>query len=58
MIFFFFRIFLGVEVEPIFGKARQNVQNCLNPKLIIGSTLENSFEATLRSKTNDLTIRK
>ena len=29
-------------------KAKESIQNCLNPTLAIASILENGFEATLR----------
>ena len=35
------------KLKPYTGKARQSVQNCLNLNLVIGSILENGFEATL-----------
>ena len=40
------------------GKARQSIQNYLNQNLVIGSFLENDFEATLSSKTNVLSVWK
>ena len=44
MKFLLFSKFLFDEVETM----RQNFQNYLNPKLVIGSILENGFGATLR----------
>ena len=40
----FFQLFLSDEVE-----VRQSVQNYLNQNLVIGSFLENGFEATINS---------
>ena len=40
------------------GKARQSIQNYLNQNLVIGSFLENDFEATLSSKTNVVSVWK
>ena len=39
-------------------KVRQSFKNCLNQNLIIGSFLENGFEAPLSSKTNLLSVWK
>ena len=39
-------------------KVRQSTEKYLNLKLVIGSILENGFEATLRSKMNGLSIWK
>ena len=50
--------FLSDEVETISGKARQSFQDQLNSKLVIGSFLEYTFEAILRSKTNVPSIFK
>ena len=38
----------------ILGKARQSIQNCVNPKSDIENVLENGFETTLRSKADEL----
>ena len=38
--------FLSEEVETAFWKRRQNVRHYLNQNLVIGSFLENGFEAT------------
>ena len=35
-------------------KARQSIQNCVNPKSDIENILENGFETTLRSKADVL----
>ena len=50
--FSFFCKFLMADVESVSGKARQITQNYLNQNLVIGSFLENGFEATLTSKTS------
>ena len=46
------------KVEPFSRKIRQSVQGCLNQNLVIGSLLENGFEASLSSKTNVLSVSK
>ena len=56
--FSFFANFWVTKLKPFSGKVRQGVQNCLNHNLVIGSFLENDFEATLSSKTNVLSIWK
>ena len=38
------------KLNPFSGKVRQSLQDQLNSKLVIGSFLENGFEATLRKK--------
>ena len=38
--------FLSRKAETVFRKVRQNVQKCLNKNLVLGSILENGFEAT------------
>ena len=53
-----FHKFLIDEVETIFCKVRQGAENCLNQNLVTGSFLENGIEATLRSRTNVLSIQK
>ena len=50
--FTFFPNFRNSKLKPFFGKMRQSVKNCVNPKLFIGSLLKNGFEATMRSKAN------
>ena len=57
-IFQFFANFWLANVKPFSGKVRQNVRRYLNPNLVIASVLENSFEATLSSKTNVVTVWK
>ena len=56
--FYFFTNVWVAKLKPFSGKARQNIQSYVEPKLVIASTLENSFEATLRAKTNVLSIWK
>ena len=46
------------KLGPFSGTARQRLQNCLNSRLVIKTFLENGSEATLRSKTNVLSIWK
>ena len=46
-IFQFFANFWVTKLKAFSGKVKQNVQNCLNQKLVLGSILENGFEATL-----------
>ena len=57
-IFQFFLNFWVRKLKPFSEEARQSVQNYLNQNLVIGSFLENGFEAILRSKTNVLTVWK
>ena len=57
-IFQFFANFWVTKLKPFSGKVRQSVQNYLNLNLVIGSFLENGFEATFSSKTNVLTVWK
>ena len=47
-----FSNFWVMKLKPFSGKVKQNVQNYLNQNLVIGSFLENGFEATLTSKTS------
>ena len=56
-----FQFFANVwvtKLKTFSKKARQSLQDHLNSKLVIGSYLGNSFEVTLRSKTNVLSISK
>ena len=46
------------KLKPFSGKVRQSIQNYWNQNLIIGSFLENGFEATLSSKTNVVSVWK
>ena len=55
-IFQFFANFCVTKLKPFSGKARLSLQNHLNSKSVIRSLLENGSEATLRSKTNVLSI--
>ena len=48
----FFPNFWVTKLKPFSGKVRQSIQNYLNQNLVIGSFLENGFEATLTSKTS------
>ena len=41
-------IYVLLTLKPFFNKARQSIENCLNPKLVSGSILKNGFEGTLR----------
>ena len=54
----FFPNFWVKKLKPFSGKVRQSVQNYLDQNLVIGSFLENGFEATLSSKTNVLSVGK
>ena len=53
-----FTIFWVTKLNLFSGKASQNLQDHLNSKLVVGTFLDYGFEATLRSKTNDLSIWK
>ena len=57
-IFKFFAKFWMQKLKPLSGKRRQSVQNFLNQNSVVGSLLENGFEATLSSKANDLNVWK
>ena len=46
------------KVKPFPGKVRQSIQNSLNENLLIGSFLEDVFDATLTSKTNVVSLWK
>ena len=50
--------FWETKLKPFSGKVRQSVQSYLNQNLFRGSFLENSFEATLSSKPNVLSVWK
>ena len=54
----FFANFWLTKLKPFSGKKRQSEVNYLNQDLVIGGFLENGFEATLRSKTNILSVWK
>ena len=53
-----FTNFLVTKLKQFSGKPKQNIQNCLHPKLVIRSILENDFKTTLRWKTNVLRVQK
>ena len=57
-IFQFFANFWVTKLKPFSWKVRPSVQNYLNRNLVIGSFLENGFEATLSSKTNVVSVWK
>ena len=46
------------NLKPLSGKVRQSVQNYLNQNLVVRIFVQNSFGATLGSKTNLLSISK
>ena len=46
------------NLKPFAGKVTQSVQSYLNENLVIGSFLENGFEATLSSKTKVVSLWK
>ena len=50
VVFHFFANFWVTKLKPFREKVSQSVQNYLNQNLVIGSCLENGFEATLSSK--------
>ena len=50
----FFAHFSVNKLKMFLGKARQSIQNCVNPKLDIEKILENGFETTLRWKADIL----
>ena len=53
----FFTLFVNfwwAMLNMVSEKARQNLQDRLNPRLVLGNILENGFRATLRSKRNVL----
>ena len=57
-IFHFLGHFWVTKLKPFSEKEKQSVQNYLNETLVIGTFLENDFEATWSSKTNVLSIWK
>ena len=57
-IFQFLVIFWVTKLKPFARKVRQSFQNYLNQNLVIGSFLENGFEATFISKRNVLSVWK
>ena len=38
------------KLKLLTRKTKQNVENCLNPKLVIENILENGFQATMKTK--------
>ena len=50
--------FLSDKFGTILWEVRENVQDYLNPIFVIGSLLENGFEATLSSKADALSVWK
>ena len=57
-IFQFFPKFWVTKLKLFSEKVTRSVQNYLNQSFIIGSFLENGFEATLSSKTNLMSVWK
>ena len=57
-IFQFFASFWVRKLKSFSREVSKSLQNHLNPKLVIGSILENGFEATLKFKTNVLSFWK
>ena len=57
-IFQFFDGFWLRKLRPFFRKLSQNVKNYLNQNMVKESFLRNGFKATLRSKTNNLSVWK
>ena len=57
-IFQFFANFWVTKLKLFSVKVRQSLQDHLNSKLVIGSYLENGFEATLWSESNVLSVCK
>ena len=49
-IFQFFADFWVMKLKPFSGKVRKSIESYLNQQLVIGSLLENGFEATFSSK--------
>ena len=49
-IFQFFADFWVMKLKPVSGKVRQSIESYLNQYLVIGSLLENGFEANFSSK--------
>ena len=54
----FFASFWVTKLKPFSGKVKQSVENYLNQNLVIRSSLENGFEATLSSKTYVVSVSK
>ena len=47
-----------MKLKPFFGEDRQSYQGYLNQNLVVGSLLENGFEATLSWQTSFVSIWK
>ena len=58
ILFTFFVNFWGTKLKPFSGKANQSLQNGFILKFARESILEIGFEATLKSKTNVLSVWK
>ena len=58
IIFQFFANIWVMKLKPFYGKVRQSVKDYLNQNMVIGSFLENGFEATFSSKANILSVWK
>ena len=56
VLFQFFPKFWVTKLKPFSEKRKQSVQSYLNQNLVIGSFLENGFEATLSSKRNVVSV--
>ena len=56
VLFQFFLKFWLTKLKPFSWKLKQSVQSYLNQNLVIGSFLENGFEATLSSKRNVVSV--
>ena len=54
----FFANFWLMKLKPFFGEDRQSYQGYLNQNLVVGSLLENGFEATLSWQTSFVSIWK
>ena len=53
-----FANFWVTKLKPFSGKVRQSMQNYLNQNLVIGSFLENGFEASFSAKKNVVSVWK
>ena len=54
----FFAIFMSDEVENIFSESKAKHQKLFNQNLVIGTFLENGFEASLSSRANIVSVWK
>ena len=57
-VFSFFANCWVTKLKPFSGEVKQNVEDCLNQKLGIGSFLENDFERILGTKTSFVSVWK